>query len=800
MPRSRFHLPPLALALALGSTVVYSQGSQGAASARATTPMQISIAAQPLAQALNNLAQQAGLELMVQPALVAGKTAPAVSGRLTPQQALDRLLAGSGLAAAIDGHVFVVKAASAAPGAQTLPLVTVTAGAEQETAASPGDGYLARRSAAGSKTDTPIIETPQSISVVTKQQLEDQKPRSVPEALNYSPGVFTGLVGSSNRYDYVALRGFKDSSVDSTLLDGLRMLSDQGSYTSMQVDPYFLQRIDVVRGPASVLYGRASPGGLVALTSMTPQYQPYREVQLTTGNRNRREAAVDLSGPIDKEGVMAFRLTALSRSLDSQFSTVKEERQALAASLAINPSKDTKLLLQAYLQDDPEGSYHSGVPADASLNAGHNGRLISRYFFDGDPSVEKYQRKQRFLGYQFEHAFNDAWKFRQNFRHVRADTTLRQIYGFGWASANELTRFYSGANESTRGNTIDNQLEGHYQTGALKHTVLAGLDYQKRRVSGSWESGSALPINVFNPSYGAPGLTGVTSDPIDRKLEQTGLYLQNQTELDRWRFTLGGRMDWAKASNQYGTGNPAQWSGSKFTKRAGVVYLFDNGIAPYAGYSDGFNPSLRNDRQGNNLAPAETRQVEVGIRYQPKDSSTLLSAAVYELAQKNVATRPVGATYFEPTGKVRSRGLELEARSQLSRSVSVIASYTYTDMKFTESSDGFTGNTPYQAPRHMAALWGDWNFTPGYTAGAGVRYVGSSWVDNANSMKVPPYTLVDLMLRVDLAQLNPSFKGANLRLAVNNLFDKSYVASCLSQQYCYWGDARSMTATVTYQW
>lgn len=795
MPRSRFHLPPLALVLALGSTVAYSQGPD---STRPSTPVQISITVQPLAQALNDLARQARLELMVQPALVAGKTAPAVSGRLTPQQALDRLLAGSGLAATIDGNAFVVKAVSADPGAMSLPVVTVTT--EQETATSRGNGYVAKRSASGSKTDTPIIETPQSISVVTKQQLEDQKPRSVTEALNYAPGAFTGLVGASNRYDYVALRGFKDGSVDSTLLDGLRMLSDQGSYTSMQVDPYFLERMDVVRGPASVLYGRASPGGLVALTSSTPQFQPFREVQLTTGNRNRREAAIDFSGPVDKDGVAAFRLTGLTRSLNSQFSTVKEERQALAASLAINPSKDTRLLLQAYLQDDPEGSYHSGVPADASLNASHNGRLISRYFFDGDPSVEKFQRKQRFLGYQLEHAFNDKWKFRQNFRHVEADTTLRQIYGYGWASANELTRYYAGANESTSGHTIDNQLEGHFQTGALKHTLLAGLDYQKRHVTGSWQSGSALPINVLAPSYGAPGLTGVTSDPIDRQLEQTGLYLQNQTELDRWRFTLGGRMDWAKASNQYGTGNPAQWNGSKFTKRAGVVYLFDNGVAPYVGYSDGFNPSLRNDRQGNNLQPAETSQVEVGIRYQPKGSNTLLSAAVYDMTQKNVATRPVGAAYYEPTGKVRSRGLELEARSQLGSKVSVLANYTYTAMKFIESSDGFTGNTPYQAPRHMASVWGDWKFMPGYTMGAGVRHVGSSWVDNANSMKAPPYTLMDLMLRVDLAELNPSLKGANLRLGINNLFDKTYVASCLSQQYCYWGDARNVTATLTYQW
>ncbi|MBT2323971.1 TonB-dependent siderophore receptor [Variovorax paradoxus] len=803
MPRPRFPLAPLALylMLAFAGNAAYSQSGQSvptAGSELSSTPVPIQIAAQPLAQALNDLARQTRLELMVPAALVAGKTAPAVSGRFTPRQALDRLLAGSGLAAAIDGNAVVVKAATASEGAG-LPVVTVSASAEQE-GASGVSGYVAKRSAAGSKTDTPIVETPQSISVLTKQQLEDQKPRGISEALNYTPGAFTGLVGSSNRYDYVALRGFKDSSVDSTLLDGLRMLSDQGSYTSMQVDPYFLERIDVVRGPASVLYGRASPGGLVALTSMTPQFEPQREVQLTVGNRNRVEGAVDLTGPIDANGVAAFRVTGLARKLDSQFDHVKEERQAIAPSLLIKPSKDTRLLLQAYLQDDPEGSYHSGVPADGSINANHNGRRISRYFFDGDPSIEKYHRTQRFVGYQFEHAFSDSLKFRQNFRYVSADTTLRQVYGYGWASADELTRYYAGARESSRGHTVDNQIEARFQTGALEHTLLAGLDYQKRHVDGSWESGAALPINVFAPAYGFPGLSDVTSTPIDRRLEQTGLYLQDQIALGRWRVTLGGRQDHASASNQMGTDSPARWSGSKFTKRLGAVYLFDNGIAPYVGYSDGFNPSLRNDRQGNLLPPAETKQLEAGVRYQPKGSSTLLSAAVYDLEQKNVATRPVGAFYYEAAGKVRSRGLELEARSQLTRDVSLLASYTFTDMKYVESPDGFTGRTPFQAPRHMASVWSDWNFAPGYTVGGGVRYVGTSWVDNANTLKVPSYLLVDLMLRVDLGRLSPSLKGSNLRLAANNLFNKSYVASCLSQEYCYWGDARNVSATFTYQW
>ena len=679
----------------------------------------------------------------------------------------------------------------------TLPATTAVG--RGETAQSPGKGFVARQSAAGTKTDTPIIETPQSISVVTQQQLDDQKPRGISEALNYTSGAFTALVGASNRYDYVALRGFSDSSVDNTLLDGLRLMSDQGSYSSFQVDPYFLQRIDVLKGPGSILYGRASPGGVVALTSKKPLFQPYHEVELTVGNRNRLEGAFDISGPIDQNGVMAFRVTGLARGMDTQFDHVREQRFAIAPSLAINFTPDTHLLLQAYLQHDPEGGYHSGVPAEGSLFP-RNGRYISCYFFDGDPTVEKYRRTERMVGYQFEHAFNDQLTVRQNFRYVFGDTRLRQIYGFGWASADELTRYYSGAKEATHAYTVDSQLEGKFATGAMKHTMLFGLDYQKRHVDGFWESGSADPINAFNPVYGSPGVTGVTASPIDRWLEQTGLYLQDQIAIDRWRFTLGVREDHAKASNLYGTGTPSEWSGSKFTKRAGVVYLFDNGIAPYFSYSDGFNPSLRADQRGNLLQPATAKQFEAGVRYQPKGSSTLLAASVFNLDQENVATKPVGQIYYVPSGKIRTRGVELEARTQVTDTVSVLANYTFTNMKFIESAEGFVGNTPYQVPRHMASAWVDWRFMPGYTAGMGLRYVGTSWGDNANSFKVPPYTLVDLMLRIDLARWDPSLKGAKLQLSAKNLFNKNYVASCLSNAYCYWGDARNVMATISYQW
>lgn len=779
----------LAVALAFGPALTHAQNKTTSA------PIQINIAAQPLAQALNDFARQAQLELIVQPALVVGKTAPAISASLTPQQALTRLLAGSGLVATFEGKTVVVNLAPASS-EQALPAVTVTAGADTETI-----GYLAKSSASGFKTNTSIAETPQSISVITKKQLEDQKPRSITEALNYTPGAFTGLVGSSNRYDYIALRGFADSSVDSTLLDGLRMMSDQGSYTSMQVDPYFLERIDVVRGPASVVYGRASPGGLVALTTLKPQFQRAGEAQVTLGSNNRREAAIDVTGPIDKNGVAAFRFTALTRKLDSQFDHVKEERTVIAPSLALKISPDTNLLLQAYLQHDPDGSYHSGLPAEGTLT-NRNGRKISSHFFDGDPRVDKYERDQQFFGYQFDHAFNERLKFRQNFRYVSADSTLRQVYQVGWLNANELARSYSGADESTHGYTIDNQLEANFQTGAVKHTMLTGLDYQKRRVDGNWSwAGSVSPIDAFNPSYTGPlAFTGPGGMDIDRHFNQTGLYLQDQMELGRWRFTLGGRQDWAKASNQTANNPPAKWDGDKFTKRAGLVYLFDNGIAPYIGYSEGFNPALRNDAQGRNLTPTETRQTEIGIRYQPKDSSTLLSAALYSLKQENIATSLPGQFTYTAAGSVRARGIELEAHTQVSKQLSLLASYTYTDMEFVKSNEGFTGHTPYQAPRNMASIWGDWNFLPAYTLGGGARYVSSSWGDNENTFKVPAYTLADLVLRVNLGKLASSMKGFDLRVSANNLFDKKYVASCMNQTYCYWGDERNLTATLTYKW
>lgn len=801
-PCARQHPALATLRLLCGAAILACAAPQAAAQATQATAAQqrqYAIPAGPLDNALSALGATAGVMVAADPALTAGLRTPGLNGRYSVSEGLARLLAGTPLEAVParnGGYVLRRRPAASGP-VTTLDAVTVSASAQ--TALSAGDSLVATRSAAGTKTDTPLIETPQSISVITRKQLDDQKPRSVSEALNYTPGAFTALVGATNRYDYVALRGFNDNSVDNTLLDGLRTLSDQGSYTATQVDPYFLERADVLRGPASVLYGRSSPGGVVALTSKRPLYEPYRQVEVSAGNRDRYEAGVDLAGPVDADGKVAYRLTAMGRKLDTQFDHVKEERYGVAPSLHINFSDRTRLLLQAYLQHDPEGSYHGAVPADASVTNDHNGQRVPRSFFDGDPSANKYERTQRMLGYQFEHDFNDRLTFRQNFRHLWTDVKLEQVYGYGWAGPDSLTRYYAGAHEQMRAYTVDNQFEGRFETGALKHTLLGGLDYQRRKLDGYWESGGADPINVLDPQYGQPNLVGLVKDPVDRRLEQTGVYLQDQIAWDKWRFTLGLRQDHARVTNEY-AGAAASWKGSKFTKRAGAVYLFDNGIAPYVSYADGFNPSIRTDQQGQLLEPTTSEQYEAGIRYQPPGSESYISAAVYQLTQDNVASRAPTQSFYEPTGKVRSRGLELEVRSQLTDNLALLASYTLNNMTIRESADGYEGNTPYQAPRHMASAWMDWQFTPGVTLGTGVRYVGTTWVDNANSLKVDPYTLVDMMVHVDLGRFAPALKGSSLRVAATNLFDKTYVASCISMENCYWGEARNVMATLSYQW
>ncbi|MBM7059459.1 TonB-dependent siderophore receptor [Pseudomonas sp. UL073] len=786
------------------------------------------IPAGPLSSVLSRFASEAQILLAVDGQLTAGKHSPGLQGQYSAEAGLARLLQGSGLQVVRDSAGGYSLIAQADGDALALP-ATAVKGFALGNALGSMQGYNATHSSVATKTSMPLLQTSQAVSVVTRQQMDDQGSRTVSEAMRYAPGVLTNPYGATHRYDYVAMRGFNDGSVDNIIVDGLKSMGDAGTYSSLQVDPYFIERIDILKGPSSVLYGRSNPGGLAAITTKRPEFQEHREVQLGVGSHDYKSVGFDLTGPLSEQ--IAYRVVGLAKDTDTQFDYTEETRYTLMPSVALNFSEDTSLNLYAYLQSDPQGGYHGGLPASGTLYPHTNGQRISEHFFEGEPGLDTASRDQQMFGYELEHRFNEVWSARQNFRYLDSTMTVDQIYAYGYdiytPSPNELYRQYTGAEEALHSWIVDNMLQAEFFTGAAAHTLVMGLDYQRMKTVVDWTNGSASNLDPFNPVYGNDQVSFFA--PFDlysylRRKEQTGLYVQDLIESGNWNISLGLRNDWFDVSEEnrvdeysFTTGDVVRPAGTensltdnKVTGRAGVLYRFDNGIAPYISYSESFNPSTYSDAAGSLIEPSEGKQWELGVKYQPEGTDDLYTVSLFDIRQQNVATKLANEDFYRNAGEVESKGLELEGRMQLTDSLSLLGSYTYTDVEYSKSyfstdlggvQSDVKGNTPSQTPEHMASLWADYRFHDGVLAGlgagAGVRYVGKSWADAENTVHVPSYTLYDASLSYDLAYVG--LKGTSLRLNANNLLNEKYVASCGNLNYCYYGEERSVVATVTQQ-
>ena len=651
------------------------------------------------------------------------------------------------------------------------------------------------------KLATPDIETPQSVSIVTREQFEEQGATSVRQAVSYTPGVYSNQIGASNRFDYIVLRGFSDGSLDNVYLDGLKMMGDTDSHSSLVVDPWFLDNIEVVRGPASVLYGRSSPGGIVALTSRKPSFDAGGEVKLFAGNNNQRGAAFDVTGALDDNDRVAARLSGMTRYADSQFGPLKEERYALMPSLTWRITDQTRLDLMAYLHRDPEGGSHSGLPYDGTV-VPHYGQKISNTFYEGEDDYDKYDRRENMVGYNIEHMFDSGWSVRQKLRYLHTDVELNQVYAAGWLNETELNRGYSGSDEKMSAITLDNQLDGSFDTWQVNHRLLVGIDYQDRSNNTTGYYGAFPPIDAFNPVYGAkPDYINMYARE-KHKLRQTGYYLQDQMSWDRFRITLGGRYDQVSISNiDKQNGTRSDLDKNNFSSRAALLYLFDNGVAPYISYSTAFTPTSFADENGNLLEPMKGKQWEAGLKYEPEGLNSQFSASVFRINQTNIATKEEPTDPYRSIGEIESEGVELEAISQLTDSFRLQAAYTYTDIRYKKSSPEEQGKRAVYAPRNQASTWLSYDVKngplAGLTLGSGVRYVNGITSDRQNTHTLPSYTLVDLAIGYDLT--NIGIKGLSTQLNVNNLTDKRYVAACNSLSYCYFGAERSIVGSVSWK-
>lgn len=762
-----------------------------------------SIPAGTLEDALNRLGRESGTLLSFSTSSTAGLTSPGLAGRYTLQEGLAALLAGSGLEASRqDNGSYVIRrpqGAAAGGGVATLPAVTVRGTGTQEKAYGPVPGYVAERSATGSKTDTPLIEIPQSISVVTADEISDRKAESLDEALRYTAGVTPNQrpLGSD---DSSMLRGFPIETTG-IFLDGLR---NSGRTFASSIEPYGLERLEVLRGPSSVLYGQVAPGGLVNAVSKRPTTEPIREIGVEYGTYDRRTLKADIGGPIDEAGVWSYRLTMLGRESDTRLDHDSDNRLYIAPALTWQPSAATRLTLLARYQKDNQ---QYGFPNQLE-NPGPQGQV--------DPSVNlsgydnRFKRSNKMVGADFEHRFNDTWSFRQNLRYNSLKNERTDLFPAALVDGSIVERYFWPVNTESESFFSDTQLQANFNTGPMAHTMLFGMDYTKIRNTDSYpyELGFVDPLNLYNPIYSRLPLNPATNPTRERSpSRQLGFYVQDQLKWEKWVLTAGLRHDRVHQSSattdlNSGVTTPGyDQSPTATTGRVGAVYLFDSGWAPYVSYATSFAPELGSTVSGDPLIPSRGQQVEAGLRYQPVGQRSMYTASVFDITRKNVTSAVIGNPgKVNQTGEISVRGFELEARTELTARLSVIAQYTYLDTDIKRSNNGDQGLPQKGAPKHSASVWSKYTFPVGdsvqaYTA-LGVRYLGKmrSNSDGANqNLTNPSLTLWDAALGLERGPWRVSFN-------VNNIFNKQTLFDCgYLEGVCYRSAERTANLSASYR-
>lgn len=780
------------------ATLAGEVGMQSAQANAATYTF--AIAAKPLAQALDDFGRVTGLSVVYTTGEPASLTAPALSGRLSADQALRQLLAGSGLTWRFTDAKTVTLEKVSAEGAMVLDPVTVE-GVQpeaEETAWGPVKGYVAKRSASGTKTDTAIIEVPQTINVVTADQMTTTKAQSLRDALAYTPGV-VAREGADLTSDDFTIRGFQASSTTGSIFrDGTKYTVNV--YDGQQ-EPYGLERLEILKGAASVLFGSAAPGGIINTVTKRPTLEPLHEINVEGGSYDHRQISGDFGGALTQDGQWSYRLTALKRDSDTFVDYGTNDRDYIAPALTWRPSSDTSLTLLSHYQKS-RTTYTYGLPSEVTILPSAAGRVSSGTFV-GEPGYDHYEGITVSAGYLFEHAFNSRLKLRNSLRYTQSEVDFPNMWIWGLAADGRTTTLRGAQDREDNASAVtsDTSMEFKWRTGLVENTSLAGFDYTDQTQSSRRYNRDADNIDLYSPVYGGT-LGSATPNSYSSKntASRVGAYAQNQMKIDgKWVLLLGGRQDWAEERSSAYFGDEAWTSehSDAFSGRAGLVYLADNGLAPFLSYSESFEPQTGSDRTGKQFDPTTGTQYEMGLRYQPPNTNSMVTATVYQLTRQNVLTTDPADTNFQiQTGEVRSRGFELEAKAALTPYINVIGAYAYTDAHVTKSNDeAEVGRRPATVPYNQLSVWGDYNFgaggLPEVTAGLGMRYVDSTLGLTTLAGEVPSYTVFDAMVRYDLE---------NWRFALNasNLFDKEYIASCTYG--CFFGERRKVIGTVSYRW
>lgn len=655
-------------------------------------------------------------------------------------------------------------------------------------------------------------ETPQGITVIDNELLEQRGVMTVNEALRYAPGVVTEQKGAAvTMYDNFSIRGFSNNNQN--YYDGLILPYLPGWNLHPQIDPSAIQQIEIFKGPTSVLYGSMPPGGMVNIIAKAPQHEKSTSVGVAAGSRNLLQASLDSTGQISDSN-LSYRFVAMARQQDSQVNGAEEARYVIAPSLDWDVTERTLINFNLYYQKDPEMGINSSMPLAVLERQSPSVSM-------GDVNWSSFERDVLMLGYKIHHEFNDNWSFLQNARYTDAslyqENTYHRDTAFS-ASTGLLTRNIYTTDEDYKSFVIDNQLSGWVVMGGLEHNLLLGVDYQDLEGDSVYKeySGNAAfyTFNAYRPNNSLLDRSQVTeaySESHDIGFEQLGFYFQDQMRYDRLVLLAGGRYDLFKSHDDK-TSTAPTYDGkdtsdhNQFSYRLGALYEFDNGLSPFVSYATSFEPAAGTDINGDSLKPQTGKQFEVGVKYMSEDMSNTMTASYFHITKNDsIAADPNDPTFRAKIqlGEVTSQGLEIEGQAYLTENWHLLASYTYLDMEVKKASDAsLVGTTPIYVPEHSANIWSNYYVTSGTLDGAriggGIRYVGDMQMDANNIQgKVPSYTAVDLSLGYDLGNANASLDGAQANLVVNNVFDKEYY-SCYNQTNCWFGAEQSVELNVNY--
>lgn len=745
------------------------------------------IPAQPLADALPAFGRQAGVQVSARGDAVAGVRTAGVHGTLSVPQALSQLLSGSGVTWRLSGTTVILERAAAPAGAMTLDPVTVEGG-QGETAHGPVPGYVARHSATASKSDTPLLETPQSITVVGAEEMEARNVQTLEDAIKYTPGVNLsyGATGD-NRSSWYQMRGF---SVTTTFFrDGLKVSGQNWQ----RVDPYLLERVEILRGPASVLYGQNVPGGMVNSITKRPQDGFAAEAAVEYGTSDWKRVEADITGPLNADGTLLYRVTAGLHDSEgmNRIDHDRNERRMVAPSLTWTPREGTELTLSVVRQEDESSGWWPRMVRRTA--AGKSDPSV----YLGSPDYDDYRQEQTHVTLLGEHAVDDTLKLSLSARYSTVSLDYRQTWpGTVQRGGTTISRSNYAYQQDAEVYALDVRVEKKLSLLSTQHTLTGGFDYLYQNRNNFFGSATDYTVSLFNPDHSLYRTAAATSYSKGDE-RAPGVYGQDQIAIgDHWVVLLGGRVDLAGAA-------AGVYYDDTFTGRVGVAYKTGFGLVPYASYAESFEPQSGAGWSGSAFEPTTGRQYEVGVKYEPPGVNAIATLALFDLRKQNVLTTDPDPTHIcngsacsVQTGEVKSQGVEASLTMGLTEGLRMVASYTYNPVEVSKSNNAAeVGRQQANTPVHTAGLWLDYAVKDGPLAGLGVggglRFIGKT-ESAARDIVMSPQVLDEAMLRYDLEKW---------RLAVNvkNLFDREIDYNCTNSTYaqtCYVHEPLTVTARV----